>query len=144
MTTQSQMSLKWSAIVFAVLWTVGMVWWSGSVQPANVVILAICGVMVGYFWYLGMRWFFRRAHLSSVAHGNADHREPPRRGLDAWLVWAVLMVSTGLATAFLRRLADPLFPAGDWHALLSGLFVVVVWPALVWSLRPLLRHRLPG
>jgi hypothetical protein len=144
MNMQSQMSLKWSAIVFAVLWTVWMVWWSGSVQLANVVILAICGVMVGYFWYLGMRWFFQRAQRSAVANGNADDCGPPRNGLHAWLVWAALMVSTGIVTAVLRHLADPFIPAGDWHALLSGLFVVVVWPALVWSLRPLLRHRLPA
>jgi hypothetical protein len=144
MNMQSQMSLKWSAIVFAVLWTVWMVWWSGSVQPANVVILVICGVMVGYFWYLGMRWFFQRAERSLVANGNADDRGPPRNGLQAWLVWAALMVSTGIATAVLRRLADPFIPAGDWHTLLAGLFVVVVWPALVWSLRPLVRHRLPA
>jgi hypothetical protein len=144
MNMQSQMSLKWSATAFAVLWTVWMVWWSGSIQPANVVILAICGVMVGYFWYLGMHWFFQSAPRSPAANGDADDRGPPRRGLHAWLVWAALMVSTGIATAALRRLADPFIPAGDWHALLSGLFVVIVWPALAWSLRPLLKSRLPA
>jgi len=51
--------------------------------------------------------------------------------------WALLMFFTGLATAWLRGLVDPLIPAGDWHAMLSGLFVVVAWPALTWSLRAL-------
>jgi hypothetical protein len=45
MTINPTASLKWSAILFAVLWTVWMVWWSGSVQPANVIILAICGTL---------------------------------------------------------------------------------------------------
>jgi hypothetical protein len=42
---------------------------------------------------------------------------------------------TGLATAWLRGVVDPLLPAGDWHGMLSGLFVVVTWPSLTWSLR---------
>jgi hypothetical protein len=56
----------------------------------------------------------------------------------------MLMASTGVATAFFRSLADPYIPAGFWYRLLSGLFVVVVWPALMWSLRPLLKHHLPA
>jgi hypothetical protein len=51
--------------------------------------------------------------------------------------WALLMLFTGLGTVWLRGLVDPFIPAGDWHALLSGLFVVVVWPTLTWSLRAL-------
>lgn len=38
----------------------------------------------------------------------------------------LLMLFTGLATAWLRVVVDPLIPAGDWHAMLSGLFVVAV------------------
>jgi hypothetical protein len=39
----------------------------------------------------------------------------------------MLMVLTGLATAWLRRVIDRLISASDWHGLWSGLFVVV-WP----------------
>jgi len=39
------------------------------------------------------------------------------------LGWALLMLFTGLATAWLRGVVDPLLPAGDWHGMLSGLFV---------------------
>jgi hypothetical protein len=144
MTVNSTTSLKWSAILFAVLWTVWMVWWSGSIEPANVVILAICGVLVGYFWYLGMRRFFARARLSSAAGESAEDRETSHGRVHAWLVWAALMISTGLATAFLRALAEPYIPAGDWHPLLSGLFVIVCWPGLVWLLRPFVKRHLPA
>jgi hypothetical protein len=59
-----------------------------------------------------------------------------------WLGWALLMFFTGLATAWLRGPVDPLLPTGDWHRLLSGLFVVVTWPSLTWSLRGLASRHL--
>jgi hypothetical protein len=49
---------------------------------------------------------------------------------------------TGLATAWLRGVVDPLLPAGDWHGMLSGLFVAVTWPSLTWSLRGFASHHL--
>ena len=49
--------------------------------------------------------------------------------------WSLLMLFTGLATAWLRGVVDPLLPAGDWHGMFSGLFVAVTWPSLTWSLR---------
>ena len=52
------------------------------------------------------------------------------------------MLLTGLATAWLRGVVDPLIPAGDWHGLFSGLFVVVVSPSLTWSLRTFASHHL--
>ena len=55
--------------------------------------------------------------------------------------WVLLMLFTGLATAWLHGLVDPLLPAGDWHGMLSGLFVAVTWPSLTWSLR--IRRSLP-
>ena len=58
------------------------------------------------------------------------------------LGWALLMLFTGLATAWLRGVVDPLLPAGDWHGMLSGLFVVVTWPSLTWSLRGFVSHQL--
>jgi len=50
------------------------------------------------------------------------------------------MVVTGLVTAYLRSQIDPLVPSGQWHGLLSGIFVIVVWPALMWSLRSFARN----
>ena len=35
-----------------------MLGWSGEYQPANIIILVICGTIAGYLWYLGMRWGF--------------------------------------------------------------------------------------
>lgn len=50
--------LKAGAIVFTLLWTAWMMWWSGSLSSANVIILALCGAVVGYLWYRAMRWQF--------------------------------------------------------------------------------------
>ena len=52
--------LKLSAVAFAVLWTGWMLWWSGSFDRANVIILTICGIVAGYVWYRCMRWYFQR------------------------------------------------------------------------------------
>jgi hypothetical protein len=52
--------LKLSAVVFTILWTGWMLWWSGSLDLANVIILAICGSAAGYVWYRVMRWQFER------------------------------------------------------------------------------------
>jgi len=52
--------LKTGSVVFALIWTVGMIVWSGSFEPANIVILIVCGCLGGTLWYFGMRWFFRR------------------------------------------------------------------------------------
>lgn len=55
--------LKSAAIAFTVLWTGGMLWWSGEYHPANIIILSACGAGAGYFWYRAMYWSFRRMHL---------------------------------------------------------------------------------
>jgi hypothetical protein len=60
MTANSSTPSRLSASIFTVLWTAWMIWWSGSFEPANIAIILVCGVAVGYFWYLGMRWYFRR------------------------------------------------------------------------------------
>jgi hypothetical protein len=54
----SNLSLTWTSILFAVLWTAGMIWSTGA-ETANVVILAICGAIGGVCWYLFMRKFVR-------------------------------------------------------------------------------------
>ncbi|MFH1343258.1 MAG: hypothetical protein ABIL01_18930 [Pseudomonadota bacterium] len=51
--------LKLSSVFFAVFWVGGMLWWSGAYEPANIVILSVCGAVAGYFWYRAMRWQFR-------------------------------------------------------------------------------------
>jgi hypothetical protein len=60
--------LKLSAVVFTVLWTGWMLWWSGSFDRVNVIMLAICGVVAGYAWYLAMRWRLPRGRVPS-RHG---------------------------------------------------------------------------
>lgn len=52
-------TLVLASIVFAVLWTLGMIWWTGT-QTANIVILSIAGAIAGVLWYFGMRWWQRR------------------------------------------------------------------------------------
>ena len=52
-------SLKLASIAFAVLWAAWMIWSSG-ITLANVAIFAVAGAIVGWLWFLGMRWFFRR------------------------------------------------------------------------------------
>jgi hypothetical protein len=64
--------LKWAAVAFTIFWIGGMLWWSGEYQPANIVILAVCGTVGGYLWYRAMRWFFQRMHLLPLTgdHGS--------------------------------------------------------------------------
>jgi uncharacterized membrane protein YedE/YeeE len=68
----------------------------------------------------------------------------PGGKLYRWIVWAGLMAVTGIATAFLLDLVSPLVPAGDWHWLVQSFFVIIVWPALMWSLRPIAKRHLPN
>jgi hypothetical protein len=126
--------LKLGAWVFAVFWTAWMIWWSGSLDRVNIVMFSICGAAVGYFWYLGMRWYFQRMRMIPA---DVNGREPPRRTIASWMVWVVLMIATGIATAWLVGLIDPLFPAGDWHWLFHASFIIVIWPSLMWSLHAL-------
>jgi hypothetical protein len=57
--------LKRTAILFAVLWSAGMVWWGGSFTRGNVVLTAIDGAVVGYAWYRTMRWYVARRRVPS-------------------------------------------------------------------------------
>jgi hypothetical protein len=131
--------LKLGAWVFAVLWTAWMIWWSGSLDRVNIVMLSVCGAAVGYLWYLGMRFAFRRMGLGPA---DAEGTEPRSRSFVAWIVWAVLMIVTGIATAWFVGLIDPLFPSGDWHWLFHASFIIVVWPSLMWSLHALASRHL--
>ncbi len=51
------------SIAFAVLWTCGMLWSSGAIDRANVIILSVCGAFAGIAWYYAMRWVFQFTHL---------------------------------------------------------------------------------
>ena len=62
--------LKLSAVAFTIFWVGGMLWWSGEVHPASIVILSICGALAGYFWFRAMRWWFRRVRL--LPHDGID------------------------------------------------------------------------
>jgi membrane protein DedA with SNARE-associated domain len=51
-------TLVLSSILFAVLWTAGMLWWSAPLDAASTVILIVAGGIVGLLWYwLFGRWF---------------------------------------------------------------------------------------
>jgi threonine/homoserine efflux transporter RhtA len=60
--------LKLSAVVFTVLWTGWMLWWSGSFDRVNIIVLATCGGVTGYAWYRAMRWRLPRGRVPS-RHG---------------------------------------------------------------------------
>lgn len=47
-------------IIFAVLWTLGMVIWEQPSTLAGAVILVIGGVIAGIFFHLAMAWWVRR------------------------------------------------------------------------------------
>jgi membrane associated rhomboid family serine protease len=49
-----------SALIFAALWTVFMVLWSGDYGVANIVILAVGGLITGFAWAWAMAWVERR------------------------------------------------------------------------------------
>jgi hypothetical protein len=55
--------LKLVSVLFAVLWTGWMLWWSGSLGLVNVILMTVCGALAGYLWYLAMRWQFQRSGL---------------------------------------------------------------------------------
>jgi hypothetical protein len=48
-----------ASVAFAVLWTLGMLWWTGT-QTANIVITSISGAVAGVLWYFAMRWWQKR------------------------------------------------------------------------------------
>ena len=52
--------LKLAAIAFAILWAGWMIWSKNDFGVANICIWTATGAIVGWLWFLGMRWFFRR------------------------------------------------------------------------------------
>jgi len=49
------------SVSFALLWVLGMLWWSGPMNTARAVVLVAFGILAGILWYFGMklwmRWF---------------------------------------------------------------------------------------
>jgi hypothetical protein len=62
-------TLKLSAIAFAVIWSGWVVLLSG--EPNTLVITAICGSVAGYLWYRIMSWCLRRMRLLPAAGPSA-------------------------------------------------------------------------
>jgi NhaP-type Na+/H+ or K+/H+ antiporter len=54
-----------TALGFALFWSVFMVVWSGDYGIANIVIFAVCGLLVGYFWVWAMLRIQRRREARS-------------------------------------------------------------------------------
>ena len=94
MTSKANRSLKRGTTVAAILWTCWMIWWSGSLAPADIIILSICGAVFGYVWYVAMR--FVLAHMRRSSRDN-EETQPGR--LYVWTVWTGLMALTGFATS---------------------------------------------
>ena len=63
MTRTPNLTLKFGAVIFAILWTAWMVRWGGFDDGVDVIISSFCGTAVGYGWYRAMRWQFRRKGL---------------------------------------------------------------------------------
>jgi hypothetical protein len=59
-------------------------------------------------------------------------------------MWSGRTTLSGIATTSLLDLISPFIPSGDWHWLIKSLFIILVWPALMWSLRPWTRCHLPA
>jgi hypothetical protein len=69
--------LKLGAVFFTVFWSGGMLWWSGEYHPAHIIVLAACGTIAGYLWYLATRWMFRRMQQLPLNGDQGDGRETP-------------------------------------------------------------------
>lgn len=67
-----QIRLRLSAILFAVLWTAGMFWWTAPSGTGPVVILIISGVTAGALWYwLFGTWYWRQNKRAADASSYA-------------------------------------------------------------------------
>jgi hypothetical protein len=69
--------LKLGAIFFTVFWIGGMLWWSGEYHPAYIILLAVCGTIGGYLWYIAMHWVFGYMHLLRLNGDQGGGRKTP-------------------------------------------------------------------
>jgi hypothetical protein len=56
---QMQSRLKLMTVIFAVLWTAGMVWWTAQYDAVHIALLAASGAVVGVLWHWGMSRYVR-------------------------------------------------------------------------------------
>lgn len=141
MSLNSTTPLKCGAILLAALWMGAMLWRIGAIGPIEALVFAVCGATGAYGWYQAIRLGFSRYGLLPP---ERDETAEARRGkVYPWVVFVVAMLVTRQMTVWLLDVVNPLMPAEDWHQLTKALFIVFVWPGLMWSLRPLIRHHLP-
>ena len=110
--------VKLVAVVLAAIWVAGTVW-NAPFSWLNLAATSVSGVLLARLWFRMMHGPMR---FGTAFEASAAHR----------FGWAALMLATGLAASYLHRHVDPLLPAGEWHRLLSNLFIFTVWPALMW------------
>src|SRR5579871_5509555 len=140
MTLNSTAPLKWSAALLAVLWTCTMPRWIGATQPVEIAVLAFCGVVCSFGWYDATRFFLGRV---GVLPPERDETAEARRGkIYPWIVFVIAMITTRQLTVHLLDAVEPLSRAPDWQPA-KALFIIFVWPGLMWALRPLIRRYLP-
>jgi hypothetical protein len=129
------------AIILAALWMGAMLWRIGPIGRVEALAFAFCCAAGSFGWYQAIRFGFSRYGLLPP---ERDETAEARRGrVYPWIVFVVAMVVTRQMTAWLLDLVNPLMPAEDWHHLTTALFIIYVWPGLMWSLRPLIRRHLP-
>ena len=135
-------TLKWAAAACAVFWSAGMIWWMRSYDPVAMVIFSVGGAVFGLCWYLAMR--FSLVALRTLPRTGENTDDVPLGKFFRWMVWAASMVLSGITTAALLDYINPLLPAGDLHWMARSLFIIIVWPALMWSLHAFLKRHLPA
>jgi len=52
-------SLIFASVLFSLLWTASMFWWTTPTLGAPAVILMTCGALAGIGWYWGMSLWMR-------------------------------------------------------------------------------------
>lgn len=60
------MSLAMGAVVFAVVWTLGMIAWNWPVEPIQAALFALGGLVAAIAWYVVMGWWMRRRAVAAV------------------------------------------------------------------------------
>jgi hypothetical protein len=55
----------WNGILFAILWTLGMMIWSWPLTMAHAIILTVCGALAGAMFHVVMQWLAQRQSRSS-------------------------------------------------------------------------------
>jgi hypothetical protein len=108
--------VKLAAVLLAAVWVAGTVW-AAPFSWLNLAATSVSGALLAGLW-------FRVMH-GPMRFGTAFTGEISRVRR---LGWAALMLATGFAASYLHSHVDPL---------LSNLFIVTVWPALMWPLQSL-------